>query len=300
MSIPYAKIIINPVAGARAGQRKWSRIQRLLEEAGLQFDYEFTQGTLHGIELAKEAVAQGYKLVVAVGGDGLVNEVVNGLIGPNGKSEADLGIISLGTANDFARSLGLPRELSQACHFLTSPRRVEVDIGTAEYIYQGEVRRRLFVNVAGSGFDAAWMRAANLSLKPSGAKLPYVVAFLKTLATYPPKDFLVSFDGKKEEWRALTVLVGNGKYAATIPLTPDADLSDGQFEVIEVKPLKMLEALPKMYLKVPKGEAIIDYKRSNFVQLESPQRLPVEADGELLGELPARFWVLPRALRVVA
>ncbi|HJX70256.1 MAG TPA: acylglycerol kinase family protein, partial [Dehalococcoidia bacterium] len=115
MSVPYAKVIVNPLAGAKAGQRKWPRLKRLLEEAGLQFDYEFTQEALHGIELAKEAVAQGYKLVVAVGGDGVVNEVVNGLIGPGGKSEADLGIIPIGTANDFAHSLGLPRELKQAC-----------------------------------------------------------------------------------------------------------------------------------------------------------------------------------------
>jgi len=300
MSVPYAKVIVNPVAGARAGQRKWPRIKWLLQEAGLCFDYEFTQGALHGIGLAKMAVAQGYKLVVVVGGDGTINEVVNGLIGPSGKSEVDLGIISIGTANDFAHSLCLPKGLNQACHLLTSPRRVEVDIGAVEYVCQGEVRQRLFINVAGSGFDAALMQAVKMPIKPPGTKLPYAIAFLRTLATYSPKHFLVSLDGKKEARHALTVLVSNSRYAGTIPFTPDADLSDGQFEVIAVEILEMLKALPRMYFKVPNAFPIIDYKRSSFVQLESPQRLPVEADGEVLGELPASFWVLPKALRVVA
>ncbi len=302
MSVPYAKVIINPVAGAKAGQRKWPRIKCQLEEAGLCFDYEFTEGVRHGMELAKTAVAQGYKLVVAVGGDGMVNEVVNGLIDPDGKSRADLGIISIGTANDFARSLGLPRKLKQACHLLTSPERVEVDVGTAEYVYQGEVKQRLFVNVAGAGFDAACIQAARTSLKSLGARVPYVGSFVETIATYGRKDFLVSFNRAEaeEEWHALTVLVSNGRYTATLLFDPDADLGDGQFEVMSLGLSAMAQTLLKTYLRLPEGYRKVEYCRSNFVRMQSRQCLAVQADGELLGELPARFWVLPKALRVVA
>lgn len=299
MSLPHAKIIINPVSGTRSVRKKWPRIKWLLKDAGLRFDYEFTTQALHGIELAEEAVAQGYELVIALGGDGTVNEVVNGLTSPEGKSKADLGVIYTGTANDFARSLGLPRELIQGCRLMTSPNRIQVDVGMAEYACQGEMKRRLFINVAGAGFDAAFLKAADTSLKPMGAKLPYVGAFLKTITTYSPKDFLVNLDGVEEEWRALTVLVSNGKYAATIPFDPDADLSDGQFEVLPVDLPTMLQTLPKAYFKVPDSYPKVKYRRSRFVQLDCQQPLPVQADGELLGELPARFWVLPKALRVV-
>ena len=303
MSVPYAKVIINPLAGAKAGQRKWPRIKWQLEKAGLCFDYEFTQGTRHGMELTKTAVAQGYKLVVAVGGDGMVNEVVNGLIDPDGKSRADLGIISIGTANDFARSLGLPRKLDQSCHMLTSPKRAEVDVGAAEYVCQGEVKQRYFVNVAGAGFDAACVQAARTFPKFLDARLPYVGAFVKTIATYGRKDFLVSFnkaEAEEEEWHSLTVLVSNGRYTATLLFDPDADLGDGQFEVMSLGLSAMAQTLLKTYLRLPEGYRKVEYCRSNFVQMQSRQCLAVQADGELLGELPARFWVLPKALRVVA
>jgi YegS/Rv2252/BmrU family lipid kinase len=300
MSLPRAKVIVNPVSGAGVVRRKWPRIQRILRETGLPFDHEFTQGALHGTELAKEAVAKGYELVVALGGDGTINEVVNGLIGPAGKSEADLGVIYTGTANDFAHSLGLPRNLRQSCRLLTSPKRVEVDVGAVEYICQGEVRQRLFVNVAGAGFDAAFLRAAVTSLRPLGAKLPYVAGLFKVVATFSPKDFVVSLNDGTEKWHAHTVLVSNGRYAATMPFDPDADLGDGQFEVMPLGFLEMLQAVPKAYLRVPDSYGKAKYKRSSSVRLESQQRLQVEADGEVLGELPARMWVLPKALRVVA
>ncbi|MBM4461818.1 MAG: diacylglycerol kinase family lipid kinase [Chloroflexi bacterium] len=300
MSLPHARVIVNPASGAGAVRRKWPRIQRMLSETGLPFDHEFTQGALHGTELAKEAVAKGYELVVALGGDGTINEVVNGLIGPAGRSQADLGIIYTGTANDFARSLGLPRNLRQSCSLLTSPKRVEVDVGAVEYVCRGELKQRLFVNVAGAGFDAAFLQAAVTSLRPLGAKLPYVAGLFKVIMTFPPKDFLVSLSDGTEKWRALTVLVSNGRYAATMPFACDADLVDGQFEVMPLGFLEMLQAVPKAYLRFPDSYGKAKYKRSSFVQLESQQCLQVEADGEVLGELPARMWVLPKALRVVA
>jgi diacylglycerol kinase (ATP) len=299
MSSPRAKVIVNPVSGAGAVRRKWPRIQRMLSDAGLRFDHEFTQGALHGTDLAKEAVAKGYELVVALGGDGTINEVVNGLVGPTGKGEADLGVIYTGTANDFAHSLGLPRNLKQSCCLLTSPKRVEVDVGAVEYVCQGEIKQRLFVNVAGAGFDAAFLRAAVTSLGPLGAKLPYVAGLFKVIITFSRKDFLVSLNDGMEKWHALTVLVSNGRYAATMPFAPDADMRDGQFEVMPLGFRRMLQAVPKAYLRFPEGYGKAKYRRVSSVRLESQQHLQVEADGEVLGELPARVWVLPKALRVV-
>ncbi len=128
MSPLRAKVIVNPTSGAKSAQRKWPCIKALLEDFGLSFDSELTQGPMQAVDLAREAANQGYDLVVAVGGDGTVNEVVNGLMGPDGKARADLGVIHTGTANDFARNLDLPRSLLKNCRLLVSPRRMEKSI----------------------------------------------------------------------------------------------------------------------------------------------------------------------------
>src|SRR5512137_1583343 len=127
MSPQRAKVIVNPTSGAKSARRKWPRIRSLLEDVGLNFDSVLTRGPMEAADFAREAASQGYELVVAVGGDGTVNEVVNGLMGPDGKAKADLGVIHTGTANDFGRNLDLPRSLLKNCRLLVSPKRTEID-----------------------------------------------------------------------------------------------------------------------------------------------------------------------------
>jgi len=300
MSPQRAKVIVNPTSGAKSAQRKWPRISALLEETGLIFDSVLTQRPMQAVELAREAADQGYDLVVAVGGDGTVNEVVNGLISPDGKAKVDLGVICTGTANDFARNLDLPKGLEQNCQLMVSLRRMEVDVGVVECVKEGQTRQRFFVNVSGAGFDADLMEEARKTVLPLGPKGPYVGAFLKMAPTYDPKDFTLSFRDRQEARRAYTVLVSNGKYAGSILFDPEADLSDGRFEVITLDPTTLLRCLAETYLALLEGYPKIDYVRADAVRMDSTQRLSVQADGEVLGELPAQFRMLPRALRVVA
>lgn len=297
-----AKVIVNPTSGARLAQRRWPRIESLLREAGLTFDSVMTQGPMHAVDLAGEAADRGYDLVVVVGGDGTINEAVNGLMGPDGKAKADLGVIRTGTANDFARNLDLPGSLLKNCRLLASPKRMEVDVGVVECVKEGETRQRFFVNVAGAGFDAELMKEARRTVLPFGLspKGPYVGAFLKMAPTYDPKDFALGFEDRQEMRCAYTILVSNGKYAGSIPFDPEADLSDGQFEVMTLDPPTLLKCLAQTYLALLEGYPKIDYVRADTVRMDSRQRLSVQADGEVLGELPAQFRVLPRALRVVA
>lgn len=249
--------------------------------------------------MASEAVEQGYDLVVAVGGDGTVNEVVNGLMGPDGRARADLGVINSGTANDSAGNLGLPGSLLKNCRLMVSPNRIEIDIGVVECMRDGQARRRFFVNDAGAGFDADLMEEARRTTLPLGPKGPYVGAFLKMAPSYEPKDFLLTFPDRQEACRAYTVLVSNGRFAGSILFDPEADMSDGQFEVLAIDPSTLLKCLADTYLSLIEGFPKIDYVRANALRMESEQRLSVQADGEVLGELPAQFQVLPKALRVV-
>ena len=159
MSVPHAKVIVNPVAGACSTRRKWPGISRLLKHVGLSFDHEFTEGRGHAIELAKTAASAGYQYLVAVGGDGTVNEVANGILHSTGASDTILGTVSTGTGSDFIRSVGIPRDYTSACSFLTSPRRLLIDVGVVEYTRNGQPLQRFFVNVAGTGFDATAVEA---------------------------------------------------------------------------------------------------------------------------------------------
>jgi diacylglycerol kinase (ATP) len=255
---------------------------------------------MQAVELAREAANRGYDLVVAVGGDGTVNEVVNGLMGPDGKAKADLGVIHTGTANDFARNLDLPRNLERNCQMMVSPRRMEVDVGVVECAREGQTRQRFFVNVSGAGFDADLMEEARKTILPLGPKGPYVGAFLKMAPTYDPKDFTLGFEDRQETRRAYTVLVSNGRFAGSIPFDPEADMSDGQFEVIALDLPSFLECLAATRFALPEGHPKIDCTRADAVRMDSRQRLSVQADGEVLGELPAQFRILPGALRVVS
>ena len=295
-----AKVIVNPTSGARSAERRWPQIRALLEDAGLRFDSVMTEGPMHAALLAGEAADQGYDLVVAVGGDGTINEVVNGLMGTGGRAMVDLGIIFTGTANDFARNLDLPRNLERNCQLMLSPRRMDVDVGLVECARDGQTRRRYFVNVSGAGFDADWMEEARRIVLPLGPKGNYLAAFLRMAPTYEPKDFILDFGDRQEEHRAYTVLFSNGRYSGRIPFNPQADLADGQFEVMALDLPTFVEAVAANIFSRPESRPGSEWPKASAVRLESRQRLSVQADGEVLGELPARFQVLPGALRVVS
>ncbi|GAG32061.1 unnamed protein product, partial [marine sediment metagenome] len=129
MSVPHAKVIVNPVAGAYSTRRKWPLISQRLRDAGLSFDHEYTEGVGHAIELARAAASDGYRYLVAVGGDGTVNEVANGILSSTSSMRTTLGVVSTGTGSDFVRSVGIPRDYAIACSSVTSPRRLLIDVG---------------------------------------------------------------------------------------------------------------------------------------------------------------------------
>ena len=129
MSLPHAKVIVNPVAGANSTYRKWPHISGLLKYVGLSFDHEYTEGVGHAIELVRAAASDGYRYMVAVGGDGTVNEVANGILHSVGSSSMALGVVSTGTGSDFARSVGIPRHYISACSSLISSRRSRLMLG---------------------------------------------------------------------------------------------------------------------------------------------------------------------------
>jgi len=303
MSIPHAKVIVNPVAGAYSTRRKWPRISMLLRHIGLSFDYEYTEGVGHAIELARAAASDGYRYLVAVGGDGTVNEVANGILYSTGSSNTALGIVSTGTGSDFVRSIGVPRDYVSACSSLTSPRRLLIDVGVVEYKSKGQSLQRFFVNAAGVGFDAAVVEATERLPKHFGGTIPYLTGLLRSLFSYRNKSVVLSVGSRVETARILSVIVANGSYfGGGMHVAPQAELSDNLLDVViigDIGKFELLKALPMVYKGTHITHPKVRMEKVARITIESPERVLVHADGELLGEGPASFWVMPSALSIV-
>ena len=303
MAMLRAKVIVNPAAGAYSTRRKWPRISRLLKYVGLSFDYEYTEGVGHATELARVAARDGYRYIVAVGGDGTVNEVANGILHSTNPAKTSLGVVSTGTGSDFARSAGIPRDYTSACSFLVSSRRRLIDVGVVEFKRGGQALRRFFINVAGVGFDAAAVEATEKLPKYFGGTIPYLAGLFRSLFSYRNKAVVLSVGNKVEAKRILSVVVANGGYVGGgMHIAPKAELSDNLLDVLiigDIGKFELLKALPTVYKGTHINNPKVSMEQVTHITIESSERLLVHADGELLGECPASFWLMPAALSIM-
>jgi diacylglycerol kinase (ATP) len=297
------RVIVNPVAGAGKTAKKWPQIMRLMQSLGIDFEHDITEAPGHAIELAKSAVEKGYEMVVSVGGDGTIHEIVNGLHEAGGTASVVVGIVSTGTGADYIRTLGVPRRYTEACQCLLSPGRRTVDLGVVEYTRKGRPQKRLFVNFAGIGFDAEVVRATTEKFKALGDIPSYLMGLFSTLMSYQNRDISILVDGESGQRRICTVLLNNGRYAGGGMLpAPNADLGDGFFDLVIIDDITkpdLLMSLPRVYRGTHLTHPKVTLMRAREVEIWPTQTSAVQADGELLGEAPARFSIMPAALNVV-
>ncbi len=305
MTKVHAKIIVNPAAGVNKSTfRKWPHIKSLLSGQGLTFDYQYTEGAGHAWEIASAAAGDGYRFLIAVGGDGTINEVANGLLGSPNAATTALGIISTGTGNDFIRSAGIPHNYALACKHVTGEGLTLIDVGIVEYTKDGKRTSRYFINGAGVGFDAEVAEAGLGVPRFMGNTVPFVLSLLKTLPGYHNKDIRMNIDGREEKRRVLTLVVSNGAYfGGGMRIAPEADLSDRSLDVLtigDVGKLELLQVFPRVYKGTHITHPKVRMEKARSITVESDQRILLQADGELLGAGPVTFRILPAALNVVA
>jgi YegS/Rv2252/BmrU family lipid kinase len=281
---------------------KWPRIRRLLDKAGLKYDHQFTEGPNHATELARNAVSQGYKRVIAIGGDGTIHEVVNGLVDTSGKSEAVLGIISTGTGNDFARSIGRHGAYSKTVGRLAMTTEKLIDVGVVEYgIGKGAKQQRIFVNMAGVGFDAAVLAATKKRFRVVSS-IPYWISGVYTYARYKATQMTLNIDGQIENKKSMGVIINNGySFAGGMRMAPDAAMADGLFDAVvlgNINVFEFIRGLSMVYRGTLGNHPKIDTYKAKSIEINPKEPLYLQTDGELLGHAPARFRVLPKALRI--
>ena len=251
-------------------------------------------------ELARQAALDGAELLVVVGGDGSVNEVVNGVAGRAG---VELAVIARGTGWDFARSLSLPHRVDDAIGVALRGRARAIDLGRVVYQpWAGGQAETWFANVASVGMSGAIAQRANDTSKALGGKVSYVWGTFAVFARWSNTEVTVTVDGETRRARMHDVVVANGPYfGGGMKITPDAELADGAFDVLLIGNLTkrdLLVTLPKTFrgrhLPHPKAELL----RGTTVTVEAAEPLPIQLDGEQPGTTPARFELVPQALRV--
>ncbi len=305
--VPFAKVVVNPVAGGHSIRTLWPRINQLLCNSGLSFDYEFTKESGHAIAISREACEQGYECVVAVGGDGTVNEVVNGILTSTNPRNTALGVINTGTACNFARSLGIPQDYARAYLLLTRQSRVLVDIGMVRFQNQGETLQRYFVGAADVGMGSAVVDIWNRQTHRFGININYgrrLTEALMHLIQHRNKLIKIQIGPEVETVCSFDVVIANGPYFANgMKIAPRAILNDNLLDIVtfgDMSKYELLKIWPRLYRGGHIGHSKIKERRTGNVTIESEEKLLVEADGLVLGETPASFWVIPSALTIVA
>jgi len=303
MSVTQAKVIVNPVgSGGRVG-KQWPQLREVLLQGGLQFDAELTQRPLHAIEIARKALEEGYRYFVTVGGDGTVHEVINGLV-VQGRVPPDvtLSIIPGGTGSDYIRILGISRDPAQACRTTLGHQTRQVDIGEIQCLREGTPMTRYFVNVAGLGFDSEVCARVNRSNKRVSGTVPYLTSLILTLFSYTNKDVQITVDGRQFEGRFNSVVVCNGQYfGGGMWVGPKAAPDDGLFDLVllgDLSKLEFLKNVPRVYKGTHLTHPKVQSMQAREVHVEARQRMFIQAEGELVGEAPATFRLIPAALNV--
>lgn len=287
--------------GAKVRGAPAARLERQVAAAAPGSSIARTTGPGQTIALVREALANGAQRVVVAGGDGTVHEAANALIG----TEAELAVIPAGSGNDYVRSLGVPPEIEASVEFALRAPALPTDAGRLVCVSAGGTEvQRIFVNIAEAGFGANVVRYARHTVRFAPPWLAYQLGILAALATLRRTRVTVSADGETPaSVTSSNLIVGLGQYfgGGMRPL-PGAILDDGLCDVAHIRDASRFDIArhaPVLKNGIPPDHPKIDQRRCRTLRAESADPVPVEADGEWLGYLPAMFEVLPRALRIV-
>lgn len=294
-------IIVNPAAGKGSGRKAAERFLGLLRRHAVDHKVFFTQRAGHATELAQQVDA---RFVVAVGGDGTINEVANALQ----NTDRILGVIPTGSGNDFIKSAGIPRRIEDALELILRGRIRRIDAGLVSVgvFANGSIQfgpARLFVNGVGVGFDAA-VACRTTQIRYLRGTALYLLAVLQTLRKFRPPYFRVRVDGLCWDARHLLIATGNGKCAGGgFYLTPEAEVDDGFLDVCaigDVSLFKVLRLIPSVMKRKQIQDAQVKYLRAKTIELSSSDLFSVHADGEIVGRdvQGVRLEVLPGALQI--
>jgi diacylglycerol kinase (ATP) len=291
-SQPLVLILFNPFAGQAYNLKQTlESAAEIWRNHGWVVELRPTQAPGDATVQAREAASKGFDVVVAAGGDGTVNEVMNGLVG----TSTALAVLPIGTVNIWARELGLSMDLRRAATAFLQAQIEQIDVGKAG--------TRYFLLMAGIGFDAAVTAVINPREKRMLGAIAYVKQALQLAWCFQGIKSHIRIDGKRVRGRVLLVVIGNSQlYGGVVKLTAHAVVNDGLLDVCIIKghsmlvaPLRLLSVFTRRYNRDPK----VEYYRAQKVHIKGKKTFPVQVDGDYLGTTPMTFEVVPGGIRVL-
>jgi len=300
-------IIVNPNAGVKKGVRDWPLISRLLNSAGISHLCVLTEHRNHANQLAGEFILEGYRNIAVVGGDGTMNEVVNGIflqkhVAP---AEITLGMIPVGTGNDWCRTFGIPFDYREAIGILKKGKTFLQDVGQISYFRNQDPVQRYFINIAGMGYDALVAKKTNISKEQGrGGPLTYLFFVFSSLFQYKFIEAVIDVDDQQVfKGEMFSMNVGICKYnGGGMMQVPAAVPDDGLFDVTLIKKTSkwmVVRYANKLYDGTLIDLSFISTFRGKSIRIRSVGKIYLEADGESLGHSPFVYEILPRSLKVV-
>jgi YegS/Rv2252/BmrU family lipid kinase len=290
-------VIFNPAARGE----KARRFRRQLDAIGAQCAFKATAAPGDARRLAAEAVRDGFDLIAAAGGDGTINEVLNGIGDvPDGFARARLGVLPLGTVNVFARELKIPVRIGRAWEILQRGHETKIDLPRVEFSADGVLQKRYFCQLAGAGLDARAIELVDWQHKKQVGKLAYVIAGLKALCENKPQ---ITVRANGQSATGELVLVGNGRfYGGSFAILPLADLRDGRLDICvlpRVNWTALLRSAPGLLLRGKLPASVAQHLSAETFELTSETAAAFELDGEWVEKLPVTFAIEREKLRVV-
>jgi len=298
-------VIVNPASAAGATGRRWDRIAKLLRASLGDFEHVMTRAPGEATSVSRAALRGGFEMIVSVGGDGTLNEVVGGFfLGSTPVSpEAVLGVVAVGTGSDFGRTFEQV-DLESACSRLGGRETRSIDLGLARFTgHDGAATTRIFINVASFGVGGLVTRMLSPRLKAISGRLAFSVATLRALAAYRDRIVTLGFDEMPARSLAITnCAFGNGRFfGAGMQVAPAALLDDGELDVTIWSGFGLIDFIRKRntlydgsHLRLPGAQAL----RTRRATAASESTVLLEIDGESAGRLPLQLEVLPAALRL--
>jgi diacylglycerol kinase (ATP) len=303
-----AFFVVNPAAANGRIRNEWSAIlEASRAEYSANLEFALTGGPGDATLIARQALKGGYDVVVSVGGDGTLNEVVNGFFEDERpvNPSASLGVISLGTGSDFIKTLGIPRDLHACLEILKRANIKVIDtVRTVVTSTDGSRKVRYFINVGEFGSGGAVVEKVNRTTKALGGRISFLWGILTTLPRYKNKEITFSVDGGEERTALLNnFVVANGRfYGGGLKPAPEASLDDGLLDIVTMGDFRFREVLFSLG-KLREGTHLSNPKvwfvRGRKVVARSDKEVLIEEDGELVGTLPAEFEIVPKSVSLI-
>ncbi len=298
-------MIVNPHSSGSKAIKLWPIIKENLEKERFDFEYEFTKGRMDAYYLTIKAIKDRYRKIIGVGGDGTINEIINGIFNQNFANPEDIiiGVIPTGTGNDWGKTIGIPNNYFQAIEVIKNGKIIEQDVGKVLYYENNEEKRRYFVNIAGMFFDAVVTKNTNISKdKNKSGTFSYLLNLITSLFKYKPQKAKIIIDGEIINEKIFTMAVGICKYSGGgMMMLPDAIYNDGYFDITLIKDVPKMQVIRNIK-KIFDGSFVnlkwVKQFRGKNIEIESKEKIYLEVDGENLGHTPFKFSIIEKSLNV--